>query len=499
MMIGNRIITPAIMIGGSGSRLWPLSRPDRPKQFLRLGGNNSLFQDTVHRFEAPGFAPAWLLANSETLGHVTSQLDQLLLRCAGIMIEPAMLGTAAAIAAMAVARAAEDPDALILVAPADHFIRDEAQFRDAVLRAAPLAMSGSIVTFGITPTGPETGFGYIARGIPIAVDGEEVGYRIGRGGFREKPDLPTARQFVADGYFWNAGIFLFKASVMCDELLRHAPSTFAKVSASLTAATTRLTSHGLLVHPEPTFFLDAPHDLSIDVAVMEKTSDAVVVQCASIGWSDVGSLSALWEIAGKDEGGNAVVGDGLVHDARNVFIHSAAGRKTVAAHISDLTIVDTEDALIVLPTAKAQSVKAIVAELKLRDAPEVRFHRHLSRHWGEAEIDRRSGDGVVHVQLTAAGRITRHKCRSLWESWTVTSGEVTLLVEGDHIETLTAGETFSLLLDDMATIVAPQGARLVIVAEQIDSLETFFFADDTTTATTTEPEPLPLFPRLEVA
>jgi mannose-1-phosphate guanylyltransferase/mannose-6-phosphate isomerase len=457
-------IVPAIMIGGAGSRLWPLSRANKPKQFLNLGGTASMFQNTLQRFAATGFRPAWLMAGADTLVHVTTQLEERDLDCEGIIVEPAMRGTAAAIAAVTLAFRDIDPEALLLVAPADHFIKDEAAFRAAVLRAAPLAAAGAIVTFGITPTSPETGFGYIAGGAPVSVEGDIIGYRIEAEGFHEKPDLERARQYVAQGYFWNAGIFLFKASTMLAELRRHAPATFATVAAAMLQSERRTHRRRQLITPDREHFEAAPLDLPIDIAVMEKTDRAVVVPCEAIGWNDVGSLSALWEIAEKDRRGNAVKGDALLHETHNVFVHSQSGRKTVVAHVSDLIVVDTEDALIVLPADKSQAVKTIVKDLKLMDAPQLRYRRDATFSWGRAHLDT---SDIEHLGMTlhlVHGGELRRPVASTFETWVVTSG--TVAAEIDHrVMLVPAGNSFSLVIGQSMVLTAiEEDARLAVVA-----------------------------------
>lgn len=463
MMSSHLQIVPAIMIGGAGSRLWPLSRANKPKQFLNLGGNASMFQDTLQRFIAPGFRPAWLMAGADTLVHVASQLEELDAECEGIIVEPAMRGTAAAIAALSLAFREIDPDALLLVAPADHFIKDEAAFRGAVLRAAPVAAAGSIVTFGIAPTGPETGFGYIAGSSPVSYDGATVGYRIDEQGFREKPDLELAKEFVAQGYLWNAGIFLFKASTMLAELKRHAPETFSAVEAAMEHADRRLHWHRQVIAPELESFQAAPLDLPIDIAVMERTDRAVVVPCEAIGWNDVGSLSALWEISPKDTSGNAVKGDALLHETTNVFVHSTSGRKTVVAHVSDLMIVDSEDALIVMPTDKAQTVKTIVKDLKRIGAPQLRYQRDATFAWGRVHVDAADADHIgLSVHLIHGGELRRPTIAS-FETWVVTSG--TVAAEIDHrVVLVPAGNSFSLANGQSLTLTAiEEDARLAVV------------------------------------
>lgn len=453
-------IIPAIMIGGAGSRLWPLSRSDRPKQFLNLGGKGSMFQDTVGRFAAPGFATPWLLANAATRQHVTRQLDELDLACAGMVVEPGMRGTAAAIAAIAMVLGADDPDALILVAPADHFIKDEVAFRAAVLSATSIAASGNIVTFGLAPTAPETGFGYIAPGEPV-----DVGFRVGTSGFREKPSADLATQFVADGYWWNAGIFLFTARTMLEELQRYAPQTFAAVAGSCAAAIPRQTSHGLVVEPNAESFLEAPLDLSIDVAVMERTDRAVVVPVRDIGWNDVGSLSALWEIGDKDENGNVLKGDGLIHRSRNVFVHAGGGRKVVVSHLYEMVVIDTEDAVIVLPASKAQAVKDIVGELRASQAQELGYTREARFAWGEAHIDAASPEHtMVSLRIRPAGRITRYRSAAAFETWLVTSGTISVDL-GNGVETYETGRAIRLNRDDVLSLVAgADGATIAMVS-----------------------------------
>ncbi|HWA20481.1 MAG TPA: sugar phosphate nucleotidyltransferase [Devosia sp.] len=451
-------IIPAIMIGGAGSRLWPLSRNDRPKQFLNLGGKGSMFQDTVGRFAAPGFAAPWLLASATTRDHVTRQLDEAGLVCAGMVIEPGMRGTAAAIAAISTVLGTDNPDALILIAPADHFIESEAAFRAAVLTAAPIAADGNIVTFGITPTGPETGFGYIAPGEPI-----DLGFRVGPQGFREKPSIDLASQFVADGCLWNAGIFLFTARTMMEEIRCFAPQTFAAVTASCAAAFPRRTPHGLVVEPDAEAFLEAPLELSIDVAVMEKTDRAVVVPVSDIGWSDVGSLSALWDIAGKDENGNVLRGDGLIHRSRNVLVHAGGGRRVIVSHLYEMVVIDTEDAVIVLPASKAQTVKDIVGELRAIQAPELSYAREARFAWGEAHIDRSLPEHTaLSLRLRPAGRITRYRCTSAFETWIVTGGTVTVDL-GHGIEIYEVGNTIGLGEGDVISVVAVGGEATIAI------------------------------------
>lgn len=469
-------IVPALMIGGAGSRLWPLSRSNKPKQFLNLGGKASMFQETVQRFAAPGFRAPWLMAGAGTLVHVATQLEELNLDCEGIIVEPAMRGTAAAIAAISVAFREIDPETLLLVAPADHFIKDEAAFRAAVLRAAPVAAAGSIVTFGIAPTGPETGFGYIAGSSPVSFGGQTIGYRIDENGFHEKPELERAKAFVEQGYLWNAGIFLFKASTMLAELARHAPETLAAVDAAMEHADRRQAWRRQMIAPELESFENAPLDLPIDIAVMERTDRAVVVPCEGIGWNDVGSLSALWEIADKDEAGNAVKGDVLLHETANVFVHSHPGRKTVVAHLSDIVVVDTDDALIVMPTDKAQSVKTIVKDLKRIGAPQLRYRHDATFPWGHAHVEGADGDHTnLTVHLVHGGEL-RRPVPSTYETWVVTRG--TVAAEIDHrVVLVPPGNSFTVSSGQSLVLTAiEEDASLAVITPPttITNLERLF-------------------------
>lgn len=465
-------ITPAILIGGAGSRLWPLSRANKPKQFLNLGGEGTMFQNTLRRFAAADFAPAWLLAGADTLEHVHRQLDTTGLPTGGIIVEPLMRGTAAAVAAISVTLAADDPDTLVIVAPADHFIRNEETFRSAVRSAAPLAQAGSLVTFGITPTGPETGFGYIATSAPIVIDGDTIGYAIGRNGFREKPNRETAMQYIAEGSLWNAGIFLFSARAMIEELRQHAPQTLAAVARACGGAPRQLVNGRTLVMPDAPAFAEAPVEISIDVAVMEKTDRAAVVPCRDIGWNDIGSLSAIWDVADKDSDGNAVKGKATLLDVRNSLIHAHGGRRIVAAHVRDLLVVDTHDALIILPAHHAQSVKQLVGELKVSNADELRYRDHANYHWGEARVLATGEEhAVLTVQIDAGRRITNHRCRGDYETWLVTRGALSV-DRGDRLELITAGQSVNLTQGDVVSAVAVnEVAHVTMVTATRDALD----------------------------
>ncbi len=412
-------IIPAIMIGGSGTRLWPLSRSNMPKQFLQLVNERSLFQNTLARVDDALFSSPWLLTCRAFVDMVNAQARQIDADFASIVLEPMQRGTAAALAAVAEAIGSSDPDALVLAMPADHVIEKPELFIEAVRKAVPLALADKIVTFGIVPTAPETGFGYIRPGTPYLVDGEAVGSLVEQpGGFLEKPNLMRAQEFVEAGYFWNAGIFLFRASTLVEEFKLHAPAVYEAVAASIKSGTVRDLGSHLLLMPNDEEFAACPHDVPIDTAVLEKSSKVAVVPCDDIGWADIGSLSALWDISEKDENGNVLRGDGHVSQSRNCLVHAESGRRVVLSHVDDIMVIDSEDAVVVLPKSEAQRVKDIVNSLKKINAPEVSFTRSALKSWGNVKIDRVYDDSqVCAVTFQGKGAFTYRVSGAESETW----------------------------------------------------------------------------------
>ena len=348
-------IFPVILCGGAGTRLWPLSRLARPKQLLALTGEATLLQLAAERIREPGqFEAPWLVAGAVQASAIGAQLGGATLGL--LILEPVARNTAPAIA-LAALRAA--PDDLLLVLPSDHLIRDPAAFRTAVARGTAAARDGWIVTFGMTPDRPETGFGYIERGEAIG-DGM---FRAAR--FVEKPDAATAQAYVASGGFdWNGGIFLFRAGTMADALSAHAPDVLAAAQAALADAEE---AEGAL-RPDGSAFAAAPA-LSIDYAVMEKAERVAVVPMDA-GWSDVGSWDALHQVSASDENGNVVEGQALAIDSRNCLIRSDAAAVT-AVGVEDLIIVATRDAVLVMRRGESQRVKEAVDALKAQGRDEL--------------------------------------------------------------------------------------------------------------------------------
>lgn len=405
-----------LLSGGSGTRLWPLSRESYPKQFLPLIGEQSLLQATWLRVRELASADARngldkliVVGNEEHRFMVAEQLRQVGARPEALILEPIGRNTAPAIAVAAMRAMAGGNDPVLLVLPSDHVIRDEAGFRAAVLQALPEAESGGLVAFGIVPSAPETGYGYIH-----AARAEGV-RSIDR--FVEKPDLATATAYLASGdYFWNSGMFLFRASRYLDELARFNPSMLARCRDALDAATT----DNDFLRLDRAAFEACPSD-SIDYAVMEKTERAFVLPIA-IGWNDVGSWSALHDIAEQDADGNAHRGDVLAFDTRNTLAWSE-NRLVALVGLDDMVVVDTDDALLVAHRDRVQDVKRVVAQLKHDARPHARLHRKVYRPWGSYDgIESGPGFQVKRITVKPGASLSLQMHHRRAEHWIVVSG-----------------------------------------------------------------------------
>ena len=399
-----------LLSGGSGTRLWPLSREAYPKQFLPLLGEQSLLQATWQRVrDLPGAAAPLVVANEEHRFMVAEQLRQVGAKPEALILEPVGRNTAPAIAAAALSAMKNGADPVLLVLPSDHVIADEAAFRASVLAAMPVAEAGGLVTFGIVPSAPETGYGYIkaARG-----DGARAVER-----FVEKPDLATAAAYLASGdYFWNSGMFLFRASRYLEELARFNPDMLERCREALAGATI---DHDFL-RLDRAAFEACPSD-SIDYAVMEKTDRAFVLPI-DVGWNDVGSWSALWQIAEQDADGNAHRGDVLAIDTRNTLAWSE--RRLVALiGLDDMIVVDTDDALLVAHRERVQDVKQVVAQLKGDERPHARLHRKVYRPWGSYDgIESGPGFQVKRITVKPGASLSLQLHHHRAEHWIVVSG-----------------------------------------------------------------------------
>ncbi len=428
-------LVPVILCGGTGTRLWPLSRASYPKQYWALAGSDdtTLLQQTQQRLEGlPQLAPPLLVCNEDHRFIVAEQLRQIGVDPAAILLEPVGRNTAPAIAVAALQATARGEDPLLLVLAADHVIRDGAAFRAAITAGRPAAAAGRLVTFGIVPTAPETGYGYIEAALPFAAaptNGAAAGplepVPIAR--FVEKPDRATAEQFFASGRFtWNSGMFLFKASAILAELERLTPELVSACRAALEQDSADLD----FLRLEQESFASCP-SLAIDVAVMERTALGSVLPLEA-GWSDVGSWSALWDTGERDASGNVLRGRVISEGSRNCYLRSEH-RLVVGLGVDDLVVVETDDAVLVAHRDRAQDVKMIVNQLEAAGASEGKAHRRIYRPWGHY-------DGVVEgerwqvkkilVKPGASLSLQMHHHRA--EHWVVVKG--TAVVEKDGLQ-----------------------------------------------------------------
>jgi mannose-1-phosphate guanylyltransferase/mannose-6-phosphate isomerase len=407
------IIHPVILSGGAGSRLWPLSRRLYPKQLLPLAGAHTMIQDTAERFKGEGFAPPIVICNQDHRFLIAEQLRERGVQDARIVLEPVGRNTAPAAAVAALLSARTDPDAVVLLVPSDHVIRDVAAFRNAVGAALPAARKGALVTFGIKPSAPETGYGYIARGEPLA--GASGCFRVER--FVEKPDRPTAERYLATGqHFWNSGMFLFSAKAFLAEMKRLEPEMLAACEAAVAKGRGDMDFYRL----DEASFESSPAQ-SIDYAIMEKAANAAVVP-VDMGWSDVGSWQSLWDITAKNEAGNATQGDVLLERVQNSYLRSD-GPLVAAVGVEDLVVVATTDAVLVAHRDATQDVKRVVDELEKAGREHHVQHRKVYRPWGSYEsIDTGERFQVKRIVVNPGAKLSLQMHHHRAEHWVVVSG-----------------------------------------------------------------------------
>ena len=417
-----------IMAGGSGSRLWPLSRSLYPKQFLPLAGKNTMLQETYNRVASLTGESPMIICNEEHRFIVAEQMRALNTK-ANILLEPVGRNTAPAIALAALQAINSDQDPLLLVLAADHVIANPQGFQAQINKAKPLAEAGSLVTFGIVATGPETGYGYIRRG---AEQGD--GFAVAE--FVEKPNLETAQAYVDSGeYYWNSGMFLFKASRYIEELAKFRPDILDACTASLETLTPDMD----FVRINEAAFIKCP-DESIDYAVMEKTDSAVVVPLDA-GWNDVGAWSSLWEVTDKDSNGNAVRGDTMLHNTQDSYVHSTS-KLVATVGVKDIVVVETKDAVLVAAKDQVQDVKKIVERLKAEGRSEYQLHREVYRPWGKYDsIDNGERYQVKRITVKPGAKLSVQMHHHRAEHWIVVSGtakvgrddEVLMLTENESV------------------------------------------------------------------
>jgi mannose-1-phosphate guanylyltransferase/mannose-6-phosphate isomerase len=431
------ILHPVILSGGSGSRLWPLSREAYPKQLLALLTEQTLLQETVARAaslpQPIEVQPPILICNQEHRFLIREQCQAIGCEPAAIYLEPAGRNTAPAIAlaALHLSEGEHNPDALMLVMPADHVIRDQAAFARAVIQAASAAEKGHLVTFGITPTHPETGYGYIRAGAALSgIDGASEVQQ-----FVEKPDIQRAKQFLAEGnYSWNSGMFLFRAGSFLQELGTFRP----EILRAVTAAWQQRSSDLGFFRPQKEQFMQSPSD-SIDYAVMQSTKRAAVVQ-ADMGWNDIGAWDALWNLAERDANNNALHGDVLALDTTNSYLR-AENKLVAVIGLDNVVVVETKDAVLVMNKDHAQDVKKIVETLKREGRTEHLEHLRVYRPWGWYEsVDRGEGFQVKRLMVKPGEKLSLQLHHHRAEHWVVVQGEAAITV-GDKTVMMRSNES----------------------------------------------------------
>ncbi len=413
-------IVPVLLAGGAGTRLWPVSRDALPKQFLPLIGERSSYQETLLRVRKPDlFAPPIVVTGADFRFFARRQAEELGIEVT-VAIEPMRRDSGPAMAAAAALAKRHDPDAVVLALAADHEISDLEAFYEACRAGLDAAQASRIVTFGIKPSAPKTSYGYIRRGKAL---GPKDVYEVEA--FVEKPDAATAARYVADGYLWNSGNFLFRADLLLSELSRFEPGITEATEAAVDAAVEDL---GFL-RLDPAAFAKAAQK-SIDYAVMEKTDRMAVVE-GRFRWSDIGSWDAIFDIAKHDAAGNAIHGTGLALNTRNCVIHSD-DRLVAVLGADDLVVVSTADAVLVVPRSRAQDVKELVAQLKTAKRPEATDHRRGHRPWGYYDsIDRGERFQVKRIVVHPGGMLSLQKHHHRAEHWVVVKGTAEVTVGTD--------------------------------------------------------------------
>ena len=456
------MIVPVILSGGAGTRLWPLSRELYPKQLLPLVGERTMLQETVLRLEGLAELGAPLVVCNEAHRFmVAEQLRQVEQAAETVILEPVGRNTAPAVAVAALQAMADGSDPLLLVLAADHVIRDAAALCTAVTNGVDAVQNGSLLTFGIVPTAPETGYGYIRRGTLLAPSLQRPTsdiYDVKE--FVEKPDLATAEKYLASGdYYWNSGMFFFKASVYLAELEKAAPEMLAACRKAWQGRATDLDFTRL----DAEAFAACPSD-SIDYAVMEKTDRAVVIPLDA-GWSDVGSWAALWDVGEADEKGNVTKGDVSNVACKDSYIY-AGSRLVAGIGLKDTIVVETADAVLVAAKDRVQEVKTVVAQLKQQGREEYLLHKRVNRPWGAYEgLDAGEGYLVKRITVTPGARLSlqSHKYRA--EHWVVVRGIAEITCE-NVIQTLEENQSFYISIGDKHRLANPGDQILEIIEVQ---------------------------------
>ena len=452
-------VRPVIMAGGSGTRLWPLSRSGFPKQFLVLSGNTSLFQQAASRLQGLAgdgitVAPPLVVGNEEHRFLVLDQLRELRLLPSAVLLEPVGRNTAPAVTLAALQALEDGADPVMVVTPADQTVTDEVAFTAALRRAVQAAAGGAIAILGVTPDRPETGYGYVRA---------EAG-RVAE--FVEKPDLATAGKYLADGgYYWNAGMFVLRASVWMAALERFRPDI---ASACRAAFAVRETDE-VFVRPGKAEFAAVPSE-SVDYAVMEKCPGVLDIRMEPLaaGWNDLGAWEAVWQVAPKDAQGNATVGDAIVSDSRNTLVH-ATSRLVSVVGLEDVVVVETPDAVLVASREKSQDVKNIVAQLGREQRGEQALHRKVHRPWGWYDsIDHGPRHQVKRIMVKPGASLSLQMHHHRAEHWIVVTGTAEVTV-GDKVLLLAENQSTYIPLGETHRLRNPGKVPLEIIEVQSGS------------------------------
>jgi mannose-1-phosphate guanylyltransferase/mannose-1-phosphate guanylyltransferase/mannose-6-phosphate isomerase len=456
------MITPVLLCGGSGTRLWPLSRKSYPKQFVALLGDVTLFQASAQRLSGPQFTAPMVLTNADFRFIVGEQLDDIGITPGAVLIEPSGRNTAPAVLAAALWQARQDPEALMLVAPSDHVVPDPEAFRQAVAAGVGPAQAGQLVTFGIKPTHAETGYGYLELdGAPADLAPRPIGLKR----FVEKPNAQAAAAMLAEGtYLWNAGIFLFKASTMLDAFRAHAPQLLAPVETAVQKTKPDLGFYRL--DPEA---WNGAEDISIDYAVMEKASNLTVIPFAA-GWSDLGGWDAVWRETGPDARGVATSGHATAIDCDNTLLRSEdAGLEVVGIGLENIITVAMPDAVLVAHVSRAQDVKQAVAALKAKGRKQAESFPKDHRPWGWFEslvIGERFQVKRIHVHPGAALSLQSHHHRS--EHWIVVEGTAKVTVDAE-VKLVSENQSVYIPLGAVHRMENPGKVPMVLIEVQTGS------------------------------
>lgn len=452
------MIIPVIMAGGAGTRLWPASREAMPKQFIPLFGERSTFQDTLARVALPSlFAPPIVITSVDFRFLVAEQAREIAMPIE-VVLEPARRDSGPAVAVAAALAMAQSPEAIVLILAADHFVPDVEAFRKSCRMALSAAKAGHIVTFGIKPTEPATGYGYLKPGKDLELGGVKQLLS-----FVEKPNIKTAKRYCASGFLWNSGNILFRADVMSKEIDRLQPAIAKAVTVSVAEATRDLDFLRLAKAP----FEQAPK-LSIDYAVMEKTDKAAVLP-ATFPWSDIGSWDAVWKLSPKDRIGNATVGNAHISDAKNVLVRSDPGILTTVIGVDDIVVISTTDAVLVASRAKAEQVKGTVDLLKANGHNETIEHRRIYRPWGYYQgIDRGGRYQVKRIVVKPGGTLSLQKHHHRAEHWVVVCGTAEVTID-QKVAIVQENESIYLPLGCVHRLVNPGKIPLELIEIQVGS------------------------------